>query len=501
MIKAIGRGIRSAFGINWDNTQDGSVPGGGLDAVDQAGKRRTRGGAVRSLDDEIPDRKRQRVTITSRNVTLNFELAAWAVRKHLDFVSHFGFRMNTKNKAFNRDVESFVEWWSRPGNFDASGRHGLAKSVRIAEACRTLDGDVFFIRLADGRLQAVEGDRIKTPEQHRRNGAGNFEKARTFNGVECSSTGRPLRYAIHSRKRSGGLEFERWVRRRNIFAHGHFNRFDQVRGFSPIVASLNRFQDVYEGFDYALARAKVAQLFGLVFTRDVDETGLGQKSSEDSDGDDVEATPGDTHTAKLGTKPWLLDMNPGEDAKFLENKTPAPEFQSFQSMMIGVALKSLDIPFSFYDESFTNFFGSKAALTLYLQSVREKRLDVLNLLNALTIWRLRLAIDDGDIFLPSSVQTFDDIKFTWTPAGIPWFDPRDVRGDIDAIKAGLKTRTEVRRERYGDDWRDVAAELADEEKLIEKLDLNVTMEAPPMQVVAADEVSETQTTQTTETPE
>jgi len=112
------------------------------------------------------------------------------------------------------------------------------------------------------------------------------------------------------------------------------------------------------------------------------------------------------------------------------------------------------------------------------------------LLNALTIWRLSLAIDDGDILLPSSVKTFDDIAFTWTPAGIPWFDPRDVRGDIDAIKAGLKTRTEVRQERFGDSWEtDVVPVLEFEEKIIADKNLNVTMEPPPMQVVSGEEAT------------
>jgi hypothetical protein len=480
LLTRLADGLRSRFAIDWNNT-DGSVAGGGIDAIDQTGKRRNPSGNLKTLDDEIPDRKRRKLTLTSRSVARNFEIAAWAIRKHLDFVSTFSFRMGTGIEAFDRDVESFVKWWMRPNNFDASGRHGLSKSIRMAEACRTLDGDMGYVKLRDGRSQAIEGDRILTPDSRR--GETKFDPERTFNGVECSSTGRSLRYALHSRKRGGGFQFERWVPRKNFIQHAHFDRFDQVRGLSPITASLNRFQDVYEGFDYALARTKVAQLFGLVLTRDADETGIGEQSSVDSDGDDVADTPGDTHSAKLGTKPWLLDMNPGENAHFLENKTPAPEFQQFENMMIGVAIKSLDLPFSFYDESFTNFFGSKAALTLYLQSVRTKRLDVEALLVSLTIWRLKLAIEDGEILLPSSIKTFDDVVFKWSPAGIPWFDPRDVVGDINAIKAGLKSRTQVRMERFGDDWRDTAKELAEEEILIEDLGLNVTME-PSLQAPA-----------------
>jgi len=468
--------IGSMFSIDWNN-EGGTVSGGGVDAVDQTGKRRVASGQVRSLDDEIPDRKRKKVAITSRNVARNFETAAWMIRKHLDFVALHSFKMSTGIESFDRDVEGFVEWWSRPENFTVDGRHSMQKSIRLAELGRCSVGDHFFMKLGSGRVQSLEGDRVKTPDSYRRSGAGDFDKERTFNGVETTADGRPKRYAIHGRNRGGGLDFSKWAQARNVISHGFFDRVDQIRGFSPVVASLNRFQDTYEGFDYAHARAKVAQLFGIVFTRDVEEQGFGKRTGEDTSGDGTN----DRYSTSLGTKNWLLDMNPGEDAKFLENKTPAPEFQAFSAMMIKVALKSLDLPYSFFDEAVGNFFGNKAALTLYLQSCRDKRSDVQQLLRRLTLWRLRLAIEDGDIVLPRSVETFDDVKFKYIPAGVPWFDPRDVRGDVDAIKGALTTRTEVRAARFGDDWEEnVAKQLAKEEKIIEELGISVTMETPPV---------------------
>jgi capsid protein len=467
--------IASRFGINWDNVGDGAIQGGGIDAVDQSGKRRRPSGSTRSLDAEVNDYKRKRITLTSRSVHRNFEVPAWAIRKHLDFVSRFSFSMKSDIPAFNEDVEGFMKWWARAENCSSDGRLSLGKSIRLAEASRTLDGDVFFLKLGSGQIQAIEGDRIKTPSNRRDR---TFDRDNTYNGIEVNPrNGKPGRYAVHARGKGGtGLEFDKWIRASRIIPHGYFDRFDQYRGYSPVTASLNRYQDSYEGLDYALARAKVAQLFGLVFTRDVEEQGMGKRTGEDTSGD---GNP-DRWTTAVAGKNHLLDMDPGEDAKFLENKTPAPEFQKFQSMMIGVALKSLDLPYSFYDASVGNFFGNKAELTLYLQSVREKREDVKNLLRLLTIWRLRLAIEDGDIIVPRSIRTLDDFKFQWTPAGIPWFDPRDIRGDIDAIKAGLRTREEVRQDRFGDSWtHDVAPQLRNEQNLIEELELRLTMEADP----------------------
>jgi capsid protein len=393
----------------------------------------------------------------------------------LDFVALHSFKMRTGIESFDQDVEGFVDWWSRPENFGSDGRHSMPKSIRLAEAGRCGVGDHFFTKLSSGLVQSIEGDRIATPNEYR--DKTKFNQELTFNGIETAQSGRPKRFAVHSRQRGGGLNFSKWVQSRNMVIHGFFDRVDQLRGVSPVVASLNRFQDTYEGFDYAHARAKVAQLFGIVFTRNAEEQGFGKVDGTDTSGDGTN----DRHSTSLGTKNWVLDMEPGEDAKFLENKTPAPEFQAFSAMMIKVALKSLDLPYSFFDGSVGNFFGNKSELTLYLQSCRDKRADVQQLLRRLTLWRIRLAIEDGDIRLPRQIQTTDDIKFQWMPAGVPWFDPRDVRGDVDAIKAGLTTRTEVRANRFGDDWaKDVAPQLQKEEKLIEELGISVTMETPPI---------------------
>jgi len=480
------RAVRAvtSLAIDWNNTGDGTPGGGGIDATDQTGKRRRPRGKVRALDDEFPDNKRRDATLTARNVSRNFESAAWAIRKHLDFVSKFGFSMRTGIASFDRDVEGFVDWWARPANFDVSGRHGLAKSIRLAEQMACIDGDVHFLKIATGRIQAIEGDRIRTPDKTRDN---EFSTDRTFNGIETNGAGRPLRYALHARERgAGGLVFDKWLPARRVFSHGFWDRFDQQRGVSPVLAALNRYQDVYENFDYALARSKVAQLFGLVFFRDATETGMGSApTGEDTSGD---GDP-DKFNVKLGTRPLIFDLDPGEDAKFLENKTPAIEFQSFTSTMIATALKSLDIPYSFYDESVGNFFGNKAALTLYLQSARDKRDALKELLRRLTLWRLRLAIEDGDVILPRSIQTLDALRFEWTPAGVPWFDPRDIRGDLDALDGGLTTREERRRERFGDSWeRDVFPVLEKEQRMIERAGLRVRVEPPATEVATVDEI-------------
>jgi hypothetical protein len=56
-----------------------------------------------------------------------------------------------------------VRWWSQPVNFDVTGRFGLQRFTRLAEMRRTVDGDMGVLKLSRALVQAIEGDRIRTP--------------------------------------------------------------------------------------------------------------------------------------------------------------------------------------------------------------------------------------------------------------------------------------------------------------------------------------------------
>ena len=101
---------------------------------------------------------------------------------------------------------------------------------------------------------------------------------------------------------------------------GFWDRFDQTRGISPLAAVVNTIMDLNESYDYALAKAKVAQLFALSITRDA-QWGLGD-DEEDGDSD-----PNESISFDRGA--MVLDLDPGEEAKFLNAATPETATQDF----------------------------------------------------------------------------------------------------------------------------------------------------------------------------
>jgi len=451
----------------------------GYDATENKKRRRPSTGRLESEDKQLPTSKRRDLVSEMRDLQRNFSLAAWAIRKHLDFVSTFTFQSKNGDKPLDDRIEELMEWWGRAANFDRAGRHPMGRFVRLAEARAVVDGDIGLMKLADGRVQAIEGDRIRTPWNLPAKAGVKAEDL--THGVKTDKAGRALAYCVCRRGSGGsGFEFERMIRAGRILLHGYFDRFDQVRGITPVASGYNSIQDTYEGVTYALLKAKVAQLFGLKINLGDDGTGLpGKVTNTADDSDDATETDEEKrgYEVDFGRGPFVLNLDPGDDAEFLENRTPSAEFKEFMLAVIGIGLKAIDIPYCFYDEAHTNFFGSKAALALYLKSCRTKRESLRAMLRKLIYWRLLLFVLDGQLELPAGV-TVPDLKFELIPDGMPWWDQsKEVAGDVAAIGAGLRTRTEIRKERYGDDWHDVIDGLAEEEAYIREKEVTITQPA------------------------
>lgn len=419
----------------------------GYDAVDDRGRRKSPPTVTYGEDKHLTDRKRRILSATTRDLARNFAIASWAIRKHLDYVTAFSLQAKTDDAGFNDVLETAIASVATKERFEISQRHPMSRAVRITEACRVKDGDALWVKLAPpassarGKIQAIEADRIKTPK------GPEIKQEQWYNGVQVSGSGTAIKYAIHNRQKdtSRMVPF-RMVPAANCFVHGFYDRFDQVRGVSPVAAALNWFQDTYEGFEYALAKVKVSQLFGLAFYREADVGIMGSavaRATADTDGDGV-ADAG--YKVDLGRGPFQLDLDPGDRAEFLETHTPAAETTDFLKLMIHVALKSLDIPYSFFDESFTNFYGSRGGLIQYLKSCRAKAQDVQMLLDAWTKWRLGLLVEDGLLKLPRG-KMFDWLQWEWVPDGVPWWDPvKEVRGNAMGVAAGFTNPIRVCRE-------------------------------------------------------
>lgn len=433
------------------------------DALDDRGRRRPAKSRTASEDYHLKGSKRRSVQATTRDVYRNFTLVKWMVRKHLDYVTRFRYQAQTKDEGLNRDLEEFIEIASGRQSFDIAGRHPLRRGIRLLEACATVDGDAGWLKYARGqdrgKVQIIESDLICLPGD---TGRRRVDREHWHNGVRIDpKRGKALEYAICTRGQRGSqLNFERTVAARNMIMRGYYDRADQVRGVGPIVTALNHLRDLYEGFDYALAKIKLSQLFGLKIMRSADSV------LEEEGGTDAEATD---YSPDLGG-PFKLDMDPGDDADFLEAKTPATETVNFLKLIIMVCLKAIDAPYSFFDDGATNFYGSRGGLIQYLMSCATKRDDNQEVLDSWTRWNLGLAVASGDFLMPSGME-FSDLRSKWIPNGVPWWDPaKEIRGQLMGIRAGLTSPQRVCQE-TGTSFQDNVRELAEALKYAESQDV------------------------------
>ena len=429
----------------------------GYDAVASTGKRKAASAVLKYEDEQLKHRDRKKIIGTGRDLVRNYSAVSWVIRKHLDYCTQFDFQVRTDSDELNQQIEDLVKVQSSSHNCDQAQRHPFPRLMRMLEGRRVIDGDVFLVKRSSGRLQAVESELIADPDDIKRD-------QRWFNGCNVDADGRALGWGLHKRGEHGLNEFLKRVPARNMIQHACFDssfRFDQVRGVSPLACAFNSFRDLYEGIDFALAKMKVEQLFAMVIT----------DSATDGIGETIKS--GNDYTVDFGKGPVKLELEPGEDAKFLKTDNPGSDTQDFLHLVLGMALKALDIPFSFYKEDFTNFFGSKSAFMQYERSCSAKRADVIEVLRQITIWWMRIWISRGLLTLPAGM-TINDVTFEWIPIGMPWWDPaKEIKGDVMAIAAGLDSPQRVCR-RTGTDFEENIKQIAKAKAIAESMGVEVS---------------------------
>jgi capsid protein len=438
----------------------------GYDAINSSNKRQGPTGVLRSEDAELQPTQRAKLLSAGRDLHRNFALLGWAVRKHLDYTSTFVFQAKGKREEANSKIEKFVKKWSQPENFDICARHGLDRFIRMSEEARLLDGDILIAKLKSGHVQAIEGDRLRTPLGQQFDWQNN---ERMVAGVVINDYGRSLSYAVSRRGAIGPLltqsttfVFERMIEAKDAILHAYYTRFDQTRGISPLAPAYIGLRDLYESFDYALAKMKVSQLLGLVIYSDSQyPTGETTPNAPNTLADGSDGTPRPKYKVALGKDPFKMELEGKDRAEFIESRNPSTEFQSFAQSMISLVLKAIDIPYSFYAENFSNYSGSRQALLQYEQSAEQRRKENRDLLNHLTAWRLKKAIDENDPDLAG--VTTEDLAWEWVASALPWIDPmKAVAANSAGVDRGFTSTPRVCKEQ-GLDAFEVAKEQADYE--------------------------------------
>jgi lambda family phage portal protein len=417
------------------------------EAAETTSRRRAIKVDARPEDAILDPKKRSKVISGARDLKRNLAIAAWAIRTHCAHVAQHSFQARTGIDALDDAIEARMAEWSRAENCDAAGRHPLYRLTYLTEMGRVNDGDAFLVMLSDGKLQAIESDRIVTPAQLPQG----IKPESMVQGVQIDQAGRVLRYAVNRRTAKGKFTFDQMIDAGSVIQHGYFDRVDQVRGISPLAAAINSFLDLSEATEYALAKAKISQYLGVKIKRAAADALDAGKATEQAQG-----------PINFGKGPVVFDLQNGDDAEFMTADSPGENFQQFMKYVTMTALKALDIDYSFFDSAHTNYSGARQALLLYHRSARIRQREVRDVLDRITRWKLAQWIKAGEIKLPTDLDEAT-LRWEWIPAGLGWIDPlKEIKANAAALDAALDSRQRIARER-GEDWFEIVDQLASEQ--------------------------------------
>lgn len=480
-------------------------------AVEEKGRRQTSPKATKHEDIQLPISKRKKLYATAEDQQRNYSLVAWAIRKHISYVSQFNFKVRTDNDDLTKALERKFKTATKRRNYDIAQRHGMHSGMALFESSKVVKGDCVKIKIANsgGAVQMVEADLIAYPDKSAPGGKLPEEVTDHVNkdtGLILGKFGNTEKLCICRWGTDGKTKvFDRLVDADDCFYSGYFSRFAQSRGISPLTAALNQYKDLYESYEWTLLKIKAHALLGFAFKRDAGEDdGLPTRGVEgyDTDADGAEQ-PEPGYSIDMSGNIINLDLEPGDDVDMLESSTPNSGAIEFWKDITRVALLAVDIPYVMYDPTSSNKSQYDSAVAQYLASAKEKQRANRELLEEWRDWQLELMLaNDPELRAMVTAAYGDDIEalqetIQVIPIAMPVVDLKgQAEGYAALIAQGMYSRQRACMEMNIDFYTN-ADELAEEEAYLAHKGVTVVIGQPGQGTTAEQETASAEI----ETPE
>ena len=239
----------------------------------------------------------------------------------------------------------------------------------------------------------------------------------------------------------------------------------QLRGvskFAPAVVKLFLL-DQYD--DAELDRKKVAAMFAGFVRRP-------EREFDNSGEMDAQGEP------LLPLEPGQLQfLDDGEDITFSQPSDVGGNYEAFQYRTLLQVAAALGLPYANLtaDMLKANYSNTRAALLEFRRRVEAFQHSVLVYQLCRPVWAkwMDVAVLSGALDIPSYAQNRREYLGTdWLPPRWDWVDPlKDIKAEIMAIEAKLKSRTQAVAER-GYDAAQVDQEIAEDQEREERLGIN-----------------------------
>ena len=434
-----------------------------------------------------PDSSRNhtdRVTLIreARWLEENSSVVKSILRKYRTFsVGRLQYVARTSNEAVNKQIGAYVERWM--ANADASQRHHFRTLAGLGVTSMKRDGDIGFIVLEEPmtpldqmmmvspiRIQAIEADRIGSIVNREGLDTRPFKQLKKneqdFSGVVVNGAGKPIRYRIYNRSRTGETMTPALEVPAQDFLHLFDpTRLDSYRGFSVFDAAVTDIKDLMEIL--ACEKMSVKMLSSISGVVNNSDGSADQDVSLDISHD---YTPDADRLKKIepGTIEYLAE---GESFNPVESNRPSPTFNGFLDSLIRNCGMATNLPFGFI----YSWAGQGTAVRMEAaQAAREFEMTQLTLEEKLLNPLVRRVIARGMQLghLPT-VPDFDSGEWRY-PAKVTADVGRESKALIDETMAGIISKTQIAADR-GEDrtiirdlLRAEAIELVEDAKMVQE---------------------------------
>ena len=434
-----------------------------------------------------PDSSRNhtdRVTLIreARWLEENSSVVKSILRKYRTFsVGRLQYVARTSNEAVNKQIGAYVERWM--ANADASQRHHFRTLAGLGVTSMKRDGDIGFIVLEEPmtpleqmmmvspiRIQAIEADRIGSIVNREGLDTRPFKPLKKneqdFSGVVVNGAGKPIRYRIYNRSRTGEMMTPALEVPAQDFLHLFDpTRLDSYRGFSVFDAAITDIKDLMEIL--ACEKMSVKMLSSISGVVNNSDGSADQDVSLDISHD---YNPDADRLKKIepGTIEYLAE---GESFNPVESNRPSPTFNGFLDSLIRNCGMATNLPFGFI----YSWAGQGTAVRMEAaQAAREFEMTQLTLEEKLLNPLVRRVIARGMQLghLPT-VPDFDSGEWRY-PAKVTADVGRESKALIDETMAGIISKTQIAADR-GEDrtiirdlLRAEAMELVEDAKMVQE---------------------------------
>ncbi len=393
-------------------------------------------------------------------------------------------------RVFQKKAERV--WKRAAPHMDAQGINHVNEIERLVMKKILEDGDIFVhlprIKRDLGRpysisVELIEAHRVQTPPHP------SLAKKKIRDGIELDRFDRPVAAwvlvsdpsdFVFGERKSLTQRYRRIPFKdadgRPLLMHLYQQlRPGQSRGEPLLAPTLSAFKHMGDWQEAELVAKKVESCFAVFRTRpDTESTEFDETGEVDAQGQRLDAV-----------EPAMIeDLEPGEKVEFANPSRPGSNFAPYVKVLMRGISAAASYPYEvlFGDYAGMNYSSARTAILdarrvfrIWQEFICSKLLQPLWDLLLEEAW-LRDEVPVIDFYEKADLVT----SCSWVTDGWQWVDPlKEVDAELRGIEGGVQTRQSVCAAR-GEDWEEVARQLAREEKFLKELDVETnTPEAPP----------------------